>query len=114
MIPREWVPWRRADDDELVGYLVPVEDGVVPVTLFGHPLSVAGDELDAVRRLESEGLSCLADFWYLTLPDGGRRRVKIHEVTPEHVTVVADDFNTGGNLGEPTVLDVPTDLLRPV
>lgn len=112
VISGDWIGWRRAHDDELVGYLVPSGDGVVPVTLFGYPLGEASGQDDAARVLETDGLSCLADFWTLDRGDGSSQRVKIYEVTPDHVTVVADDFNTGGNLDERTVLDVPTDRLR--
>ena len=41
MIPANWIGHHRPEDDELLGYLCPV-DGTstmfTPVTVFGHPL----------------------------------------------------------------------------
>jgi hypothetical protein len=108
MIPVDWTPHRRASDDELVGYLVPRGDQVVPVTLFGHPLAGPGDVSEAAALLDSTGLSVLADPWRLQLADGDTIRVRIHEVRPDRVVVVADDFGYGGDLGDSFVLDVPS------
>lgn len=47
--------------------------------------------------LEEVGLSSLAEPWWLRTDDGGRIRVKIYEATPNHVTVVLDDFTAGGD-----------------
>jgi hypothetical protein len=107
MIPQEWRPYRRASDEELVGYLVPQGDDVLPVTLFGYPLGTATDAADARRVLETTGLSVLAEPWQLTLPDGENIRVRIREVSPDQVVVFADDFGYGGDLGEAFVLEVP-------
>lgn len=107
MIPPHWVPHRRPRDDELVGYLVPQGAAVVPVTLFGYPLAKAGDPVAARELLESTGLSVLADPWRLELANGERIRVNVHEVSPDRVVVLADDFGYGGNLGDSWVLDVP-------
>jgi hypothetical protein len=36
VIPQTWTPYRRDEDDELLGYLVPVGDArAEPVTVFG-------------------------------------------------------------------------------
>jgi hypothetical protein len=107
MIPQDWIPHRRARDEELVGYLVPQGDNVLPVTLFGYPLGTATDAADARQVLESTGLSVLAEPWELTLADGETIRVRIREVSADQVVVFADDFGFGGNLGDAYVLEVP-------
>ncbi len=107
MIPQEWVPHRREQDDELVGYLVQQGPAVVPVTLFGHPLADAGDVEAAREVLESTGLRALADPWWLQLEDGENIRVRIREVTPDRVLVVVDDFGYDGDLNDSWELEVP-------
>ena len=107
MIPEHWTPHRRARDEELVGYLVPRGDAVVPVTLFGYPLAEPGEVGEAKALLESVGLSVLADPWQLEQADGERIRVMIREVSPDRVVVISDDFGAGANLDDVIVLAVP-------
>lgn len=107
MIPNTWTPHHRARDGELVGYLVPEGDAVIPVTLFGYPLAVAGDLACGQDTLEAAGLSCLAEVWRLQLDDGESIRVRIREAGPDRLVVIKDDFGVGGPLGEAYVLDVP-------
>jgi len=107
MIPAHWRPHRRTRDDELVGYLVGEGDAVVPVTVFGYPLAEPGRAAEAEGLLEADGLSVLADPWYLRLDDGETIRVRIREVDAERLTVVIDDFGAGGNLNDAFVLAVP-------
>lgn len=107
MIPPHWTPHRRERDEELVGYLVPAGDAVVPVSLFGYPLGEPVELADAQQLLETSGLSVLAEPWHLTMEDGETVRVKIHEVTPDRVVVFADDFGFGGDLNDSWVLEVP-------
>jgi hypothetical protein len=107
MIPPSWTPHYRSRDEELVGYLVPSGDAVVPVTLFGFALAGPGDVDDATALLETVGLSVLADPWELELSDGQRIRVKIREVSADRLVVYADDFGFGGNLNDAFVLEVP-------
>ena len=42
MVPTGWTAYRRAEDDELLGYLAQEPGGTVPLTLFGVPLGEAG------------------------------------------------------------------------
>ncbi|MET0692607.1 MAG: hypothetical protein ABWY56_01675 [Propionibacteriaceae bacterium] len=107
MIPVHWTPHRRARDEELVGYLVPRGDAVVPVTLFGYPLGEPGEAGAAKALLEAVGLSVLADPWELELADGERVRVRIREVSADRLVVFTDDFGFGGNLQDAFVLEVP-------
>lgn len=107
MIPAHWTPHHRERDDELVGYLVPDDGAVVPVTLFGYPLGQPGEAVEAAAVLESIGLSVLADPWHLDLGDGETLRVRIREVSPERLVVMADDFGFGGAITDAYVLEVP-------
>lgn len=107
MIPSSWIPHRRSHDDELVGYLMPQGEAVVPVTLFGYPLAEATDATQARSLLESSGLSCLAEPWLLRLDDGEVVRVRIREARADRLVVIPDDFGAGGPLTGAHVLDVP-------
>ena len=107
MIPPTWTPHRRQDDEELVGYLVAQGDAVLPVTVFGYPLSEATDIDSARAVLESTGLSSLADPWQLRLDDGQSIRVRIREASADRLVVVPDDFGYGGPLTDAVLLDVP-------
>lgn len=124
MIPSDWMPYRRADG-ELVGYLRPAgtdaagDPLVLPLTLFGHPLSdEAGEVWWAEDLLEQRGLSYLADRWALVDEDGEERRVVIIECSPERLVVALAEFahvvgRPAENFGKQWVLPVPTDRLRP-
>lgn len=107
MIPSTWIPYVRPSDEELVGYLVPQGDAMVPVTLFGYPLAESTDAASAQSTLEAISLACLAEPWQLRLDDGRTIRVRIREVNAERVVVVPDDFGVGGPLTDASVLEVP-------
>lgn len=117
MIPQTWVPYHREEDDELLGYLVPVGDAldqrVVPVTVFGHPLADVSDVEDAGQVLGAVGLSYLADRWMLTLPEDSAQRdatriaVQIVEATPTRLVVQSVDFGYEGDYGTRFELEVP-------
>src|SRR5215469_14903863 len=111
MLPTTWIPHRRAEDDELLGYLCPVDPSAerfVPLTVFGYPLGDEADEHDAQQVLESVGLSYLADRWLLTL-DGRPDpiSVEIIEASPDQVRVKNVDFGYEADIGKIFVLDVP-------
>ena len=117
MIPTTWIPHRRADDDELLGYLQPVDgaaDRFRPVTLFGYPLGDESDEFDARQVLDSTGLSYLAGRWLLTLdgwPDPVA--VEIVEASSERLRLQNVDYFHEADVGKVFVLDVPPgDVLR--
>ncbi|RKF23943.1 hypothetical protein [Micromonospora globbae] len=109
MVPEHWIPHRRQDDGELLGYLVPVEEGVfAPVTVFGHPLGEAGDREDVERTLDAVGLSYLADRWMLQLPERDEPiAVQLVEASPERLVVQNVDFGYEGDYGTRFHLDVP-------
>jgi hypothetical protein len=59
---------RREDDDELVGMLLPAQEGRwVPATVFGASLGPAADEDLAESLVREHGLSSLADRWWVRL-----------------------------------------------
>jgi hypothetical protein len=50
VIPQTWIEHRRAEDNELLGYLRPVDDApsqYIPVSVFGYALEAPSDEYDA-------------------------------------------------------------------
>ncbi len=69
VVPVEWLAVRRPDDGEVVGYLAPHADGVVPTTLVGSPLGGPGTAADARAALLARGLAALARRWWCRLPD---------------------------------------------
>jgi hypothetical protein len=119
VIPATWAPYYRADDGELIGYLVQDEDDlVVPVNLVGHPVGGAMDEYLAEQTLEDVGLSYLAEQWLLRQDDGTDKRVVILEIDADHVVVGDAEFalvvgRPADMIGERVTLAVPTDRLRP-
>jgi len=111
MIPTTWIPYRRAEDNEILGYLRPVDGSAnrfLPVTVFGYPLGDEADEHDAQQVLESTGLSYLAGRWLLTL-DGRPEplAVEIVEASPERLCVKNVDYGYEADFGKTFFLAVP-------
>lgn len=105
MIPNTWKEHRRADDNELIGY---VDEEFQARTVFGFPIGKPDDETEAKRALESLGLSYLAERWLLALPNREEPiTVHIVEVSPLNVTVKSVDYGYEGDYGTPFTLDVP-------
>ena len=109
MIPDHWISYRRQGDHELLGYLIPVNEGVFePATVFGYRLADADDREGAERILDSVGLSCLADRWMLRLPDRAEPiAVQLVEASPERLVVQNVDSGYEGDYGTRFELDVP-------
>ena len=87
---------RRADDDELCGFVDERDDGWHGLTLFGATLAVFDDRDDAERHIRTVGLASLAERWLLldradasggTEAPGDAQVVCIQEASPEHVVV---------------------------
>src|SRR4030088_3276104 len=113
VIPQTWIEHRRAEDNELLGYLRPVDDApsqYIPVSVFREALGAPSDEYAAQQILESAGLSYLADRWLLTL-DGRSEpiSVQIVEASLERLLVKNVDFGYEGDIGTTFLLDVPVD-----
>lgn len=85
---------RRVEEDELLGFLVPDDMGVVPTTVFGSPLAAVGSEDEARGLLTSLGLDYLADLWLLS-QDDDEIQVRVVEADPNQVTVQNADYDSG-------------------
>lgn len=107
MIPISWTPYRRAADDELVGYLSSEPDGTVPRTVFGYALAGAGERSAAVAVLERRGLASLAEPWLLRAVDGTQVRVALLAAFPDRVLVAAAPCGFVDPAAPTVVLDVP-------
>ncbi|QAY59273.1 hypothetical protein ET475_04220 [Microbacterium protaetiae] len=91
MLPSDWTAHRR-DDGELVGWIRPAGQEWVAVDLLGREASAPVDWLEAEAALEARGIGWLADIWMLERKDAAPLRVRMVEVTPDHVVVQTDDF----------------------
>lgn len=112
MIPTTWTPHRRSSDDELVGYLRTDGDGVTPLCLTGFPLGEESDRDRAIRVLEADGLSVLAEAWSLD-HDGEIIEVRILTARPDAVVVVEAPYGYPQPDGRRFELNVPVTGLRP-
>lgn len=109
MIPTDWRAHRREEDGELVGYLRPEGDLVVPVTVFGYPLAEPSPEEEAAEHLDRYGLTYLADRWTLDTDDGPAS-MQIVEAAPDRLRLKSIDFGDAPlPYGTVVVLDVPVD-----
>lgn len=114
MIPTHWTPHRRDSDQELIGYLAVDEHGSTPLTVFGYPLSAPGPRADAVRVLETRGLACLAEPWWLQTEAEGEVKVMLLTAYPDRIKVVRADYGFYDHTSERYDLAVPAAGLRPV
>ena len=117
VLPTTWTPYRRAEDDELLGYLDDAADaaGVVPLTLFGVPLGPASSQEEAQTTLERRGLASLAEPWLLRRANGDEVRVAVMAAFPDRVLVVPAPYGYADPAERPVVVhaaDGPA-LLRP-
>ncbi len=98
VIPAEWIEHRR-QDGEPVGWIVPDGEFFSAVDVMGRTVATGLDWVEAEEALEERGLSFLAERHTLTLPDGSTRPVRISQLSPESVTVVADEFGAASAVG---------------
>ena len=103
----EWLVYTRAQDNELLGFLVPDGEFFVPVTIFGYILGNAADRDVAEHVLESVGLSSLAERWWFRLADNRRVAVEIIEASPTRVVLKNVDFRYEGDFGDLFTLVAP-------
>ena len=88
-----WIEHRR-DDGELLGWLVPEEQGLVVVDLLGRRRSEPLPEDAARDRVESLGLAYLADR-YEYLDDAQEWiRVRLLEVSATRVRLKREDYGS--------------------
>lgn len=112
MIPSDWIRHLREEDQELIGYIIPTDDGqFAPATVFGYRLAEAGDRADAESVLEATGLSYLAKTWILRARDTDPIQVQIVEASPDRLVVQNVDFGSEDDYGTRIRLDVPSDAL---
>lgn len=98
VISSDWTPHRR-EDGELVGWIRPDGADWTAVDLLGREIAVAVEWLDAEEALEAHGIRYLADVWMLEGEAAQPLRVRMVEVTPEHIVVKVDDFgDVGGTM----------------
>ncbi len=87
-------PIRRAEDGELLGFVMPHPDGsqrYCAAAVFGGLLGTHDDRADAERQVIGIGLSSLAERWWI-LSDGRWQRCWLIEAAPDRVVGVIADY----------------------
>ncbi|WP_086820443.1 hypothetical protein [Allokutzneria sp. NRRL B-24872] len=77
----------RDDDGEILGHLVPTTTGWQPMTVFAAALAGPSDFEQAERVLRNDGMSCLADIWWVEHEPGEWREARIQEARPNRLRV---------------------------
>lgn len=77
---------RRDEDDELMGYVVPVGDHWQPTTVFNAALGDPTSREEAEDIVLRDGLSCLTERWLVEY-DGEWREVWLQEVRQDSIRV---------------------------
>lgn len=108
---RERTEVRRAEDDELLGFLVADGGRVLPTTVFGTPLAEAGSEDQGRELLTSLGLDYLTDPW-LMRRDEDEIQVRVVEADPTRVTVQNHDYGSGLDMNTRFTITAPAASLR--
>jgi len=111
MVPSDWIEHRR-DDGERLGWIRPDGELWVAVDLLGREVSAAVEWLEAEAALDADGLSPLAERWWL-----GDVPVRIAEVSTDRVVVVTDEFGAASAVGSTVVVHelpwpAPAELTR--
>ncbi|GAB3948353.1 amidohydrolase family protein [Kribbella albertanoniae] len=78
------------EDGELLGHVVPMTEGWLPITVFGSALGPATDRETAVETLENKGLSSLGETWWART-DGDWQEATIIEAQPDRVRLRWND-----------------------
>jgi hypothetical protein len=106
-----WIEHRRADDRELVGWIVPDGNGFTARDRLGRPVTECTDRAGAEEALDARGLAFLADLWQLDADPRwgpGLLRARLVEVTPDRVVVKQDDFGAiDAGSGPPRSVTLP-------
>ncbi|BDZ65506.1 hypothetical protein [Agromyces mangrovi Wang et al. 2018] len=93
----EWIEHRRGDG-ELVGWMLPEDDGFVVIDLLGRRVTDVVDWGTAEETLDEAGLRYLAEPYLLDRGDDEPLRVRIVEASRDRI-LVTEDF--GGAIGGP-------------
>lgn len=99
MSPNDWYPHKR-EDGEVIGYIAADGDLWRAFDILGRPVVGSVEWLEAEEALEAYGLGPLIEP-HVLVHDGRERRVRIVEVTPEHVTLVDDEDGAANVVGGP-------------
>jgi prolyl-tRNA editing enzyme YbaK/EbsC (Cys-tRNA(Pro) deacylase) len=101
-------PIRRADDDELLGYVNEVTGAWQALTVFGGTLGERTDRASAEQLVHERGMSSLADHWYYrATPTDAWQVVVLVEAHPGRVRIALDYYSMPG---VPTVDVTAADL----
>jgi imidazolonepropionase-like amidohydrolase len=75
----------RRDDGELLGRVVPMTSGWLPVTVFGASLGPATDRDTAIETVHQEGLASLTEDWWARTDAPDWQPVTLVEAEPDRV-----------------------------
>ena len=89
--------------------MVPSGDGFHVVDLLGRQRTESPvDWDDAEEAFEVIGIGYLANCYSLRLSNGVERRVRVSEVSPTGIVVLADDFGSASAVGaKPEAFELP-------
>ena len=88
---------RRPSDDELCGFVAPVDGVWLATVVFGSPIGRHDEREGAVEQVLTEGLSSLAERWTLhTTATGEDEVVCIVEAHPGAVTLALGYYSMPG------------------
>ena len=86
---------RRPDDDELLGLLLESDDQWIPATVFGGLLAPATSLHQAEGIVRAEGLSSLAESWWLRHDGRAWEEIWFLEVHTDRLRVSDNNPNYG-------------------
>ncbi len=99
---------RRADDDELLGYVVDADGSWQALTVFHGRLAVRDGRAEAEEVVRSRGLVSMSDRWYYrAAPDADWQVVVLQEAQPGRVRLALGRYS---ERGVPTVVVTAEDL----
>lgn len=88
---------RRAEDDELCGYVAERDGAWVATTVFGATLGTHPTRDDAAQQVRELGLAALAERWLLVDTETGDEEVVcIQQASPEAITVALGYYSLPG------------------
>lgn len=83
------IPINRADDGELLGFVVKDRTGWQAQTIFGYAFARTHDQSSMEQVVREQGLSILTGVWqYLDEDDKQWHPCVLKEVNPSQVTVI--------------------------
>jgi hypothetical protein len=99
MLSPDWIEHRRSDGEH-VGWAVPEGNGFFVIDLLGRQRTEAPvDWLEVEETFETLGIGYLSHQYGWRHADGVERRVRIGEVSPSGIVLVADEFGSASVVG---------------